>query len=225
VVSQAPVAIISPFDRNYWERFGERFVSSIERLTVQPQEVVLVTNADVKVPGWWRVINYWDSRIWPCANIAVREVESEWATHLPVDDTMDADFFQGLVLDGDAVNVAGRWNGGLCYGTSDQYSRLLDLGHNGMPGLAIIRTEVWRKIPYRSHKYVDWIHWCELRANGYRATFDTAVRWTWHRHDDALTAADDQQAVNDVIIFANLLREGRVIPGEEWPPRLKSLAT
>jgi len=221
VVSTSPVAIISPFDRGYWERFGSRFVDSVEALTVKPQEVIVVTNADVKVPGWWTVVQYWDSRVWPCANIAVRRAESEWATHLPVDDTMDPNFFDGLVLDGDAVNVAGRWEGGLCYGTPDQYERLLDLGHNGMPGLAVIKTAVWRKIPYRTHKYVDWVHWCELRANGYRATFDKMIRWTWQRHDDAMTAKPDPQAEHEVRWFIQQLKTGRVIPGEEWPPVLR----
>ena len=51
VVVSAPVAIISPFEQNYWDRFGANFVASIEALTVKPQEVILVTTARVDVPG------------------------------------------------------------------------------------------------------------------------------------------------------------------------------
>lgn len=218
----APVAIVSPFDGGYWDRFGAAFVESVESLTVKPAQVVLVTDVDVKVPGWWEVVKFWDDRIWPCVNLAVERVEVDWATHLPVDDTMDSNFFDGLVLAGDAVNVAGRWIGGACFGRQDSFDRLLDLGYNGMPGLAVIRTEVWKQIPYRCHKYVDWVHWCELRANGFEASFEPVVRWTWNRHDDALTAAPDEQAVEDVRWFCGLLKSGLVVPGDEWPPLLVS---
>ena len=215
-----PVAIISPFEQNYWDRFGEGFIASIEALTVKPQEVILVTRARVDVPSWWKVVPYWDDRIWPCVNVGVREASAEWCTHLPVDDTMDPNFFDGLVLQGDAVNVRGRWNGGLCYGTSDQYHNLLNMGNNGMPGLAVIRRKTWLKIPYRSHKYVDWVHWCEMRSHNVEASFDSRCVWTWVRHDDALTAQPDRQAEQDVVEFCRLLKSGRVIPGEDWPPKL-----
>jgi hypothetical protein len=97
-VVPSPVAIISPFEQNYWDRFGATFIASIEALTVKPQEVILVTTARVDVPDWWKVVPYWDDRIWPCVNVGVREATAEWCTHLPVDDTMDPNFFDGLVL-------------------------------------------------------------------------------------------------------------------------------
>jgi hypothetical protein len=220
-MTSAPVAIITHASPKYWEMFGRRWIESVEALTVQPEQVIVVTEADVDVPSHWDVLRFWDDRIWPCVNVGVRHAKTEWATNLCVDDTMDANFFDGLVLAGDAVNVAGRWAGGLCYGTPDQYERLLDLGHNGMPGLAVIRTEVWRRIPYRAQRMVDWLHWCELRANGINVTFDRAVRWTWQRHEDAGADYRGTDPIEEVKWFCQMLKQGRVVPGEEWPPNLQ----
>jgi hypothetical protein len=108
----------------------------------------------------------------------------------------------------------------LCHGTPEQYQNLLNIQNNGMPGLAVIRRKTWLKIPYRSHKYVDWIHWCEMRSHNVEASFDSRCVWTWVRHDDALTAQPDLQAEQDVVQFCELLKSGRVIVGEDWPPKL-----
>jgi len=35
-----------------------------------------------------------------------------------------------------------------------------------------------------------------------------------------LTAQPDRQAEQDVVEFCRLLKSGRVIPGEDWPPKL-----
>lgn len=222
MVSTAPVTIITVTSPEYWARYGAGFVANIEALTVQPEEVIIVTEADVSVPDSWLVMPFWDSAIWPAVNEGVRKALSEWSMFLPIDDRLDCNFFDGLELSGDAVNVAGRWEGGLCYGTPSQYDRLLDLPHNGMPGLAIVRTDLFRRIPYRRIKFQDWAHWCELRANGCHVTFDRAVRWTWERHDDAFSAGVDEQAVRDVQEFCRLLKTDTVVPGEEWPPILRS---
>ena len=69
-------------------------------------------------------------------------------------------------------------------------------------------------------KYVDWVHWCEMRSHNVEASFDSRCVWTWVRHDDALTAQPDRQAEQDVVEFCRLLKSGRVIPGEDWPPML-----
>jgi hypothetical protein len=215
-----PVATITAVSQEYWDRFGGRFVASIEALTVKPQEVILVTRARVDVPDWWTVVPYWDDRIWPAVNVGVREASTEWVMQLPVDDILDRTFFDGLVLQGDAVNVCGRWDGGFCYGTPAQYQNLLNMGHNGMPGQAVIRRRTWLKFPYRAHKFADWVQWCELRAHEVEVAFDPRCVWTWVRHDDATTFKADQQAVSDVINFCGLLKDGRVVPGEDWPPKL-----
>lgn len=222
MVQIAPVAVVTVASPEYWGRYGAEFVSNIESLTIPPQEVVVVTEAEVSVPDSWKVIPFWDDAIWPGVNVGVRQVTADWSLFLPVDDRLDANFFDGLTLAGDAVNVAGRWDGGLCYGTESQWERLLDLGHNGMPGLAVVRTEVFKRIPYRRIKFQDWAHWCELRANGCTVTFDRSVRWTWVRHDDAVSAGDDSKAVADVAKFCELLKLGTVVPGEEWPSSLKN---
>jgi hypothetical protein len=214
------VATVTAVSQKYWDRFGEGFVASIENLSVKPQEVILVTRARVDVPDWWTIVPYWDDRIWPAVNVGVREAKSEWVMQLPVDDLLDRHFYNYLVLEGDAVNVRGRWDGGLCYGTPEQYDNLLNMRNNGMPGQAIIRRKVWLKYPYRAHKYADWVQWCELRAHNVTVTFDSRCIWTWVRHDDATTFQPDHQAERDVIAFCNWLKAGRVIPGEEWPPKL-----
>ena len=216
----SPVAIVTTVSQQYWERFGGAYKSAIEALTVKPEEVILVTTARVDVPNWWTVVPYWDDRIWPGVNVGVREATAEWVMQLPVDDLLDSNFYDGLVLEGDAVNVRGRWDRGLCYGTPEQYDNLLNMQNNGMPGQSIIRRKVWLKIPYRSHKYADWVQWCELRAHNVEASFDSRCVWTWVRHEDATTLIPDAKAEQDVIEFCALLKSGRVVPGEDWPPKL-----
>jgi hypothetical protein len=37
---------------------------------------------------------------------------------------------------------------------------------------------------------------------------------------DALTAQSDHRAEQEVFEFCELLKSGRVVPGEDWPPKL-----
>ena len=216
----SPVAIVTTVSQQYWDRFGAGYVAMIEALTIKPQELILVTRARVDVPDWWTVVPYWDDRIWPGVNVGVREATAEWVMQLPVDDLLDTNFYDGLRLAGDAVNVCGRWDRGFCFGTPDQYQNLLYSSNNGMPGQAVIRRRTWLKIPYRSHKYADWVQWCELRAHNVQVSFDERCVWTWVRHEDATTFKPDEKAREEVVKFCELLRSSRVVPGEDWPPKL-----
>ena len=59
-----------------------------------------------------------------------------------------------------------------------------------------------------------------MRSHNVDVSFDSRSVWTWVRHDDALTAQKDEQAEQEMFNFRRLLESGRVIPGEDWPPKL-----
>jgi hypothetical protein len=225
---RSPVAIVATASDQYWEWFGQQFTEMIGNLQIKPAEVFLITENAVEVPAWWGTATGWDSSRTPAANFslganeAAQHIEADWMLVLPVDDTLDPSFFNDLPLETPAVNVAGRWANGFCYGTPDQYERLLDLGHNGMPGLTVFATETFRQFPYRTAKFADWINWCELRANNIPASFVPDVRWTWGTHAHQLGNGDDPQLVQSILDFCQLLKTGNVQPGSEWPPIVKS---
>jgi hypothetical protein len=214
--------IYTAFNQPYWDRYGARFVAMSEALNPRPAQLIVVTEVEAEFPEWWTVVRFWDDRVWPAFDKALDYATTEWVMLCGVDEQFDSDFFVDLPLAGDVVNVSGRWgNGNACYGTPSQWMNLLDLGHNGMPGLQMIRLEVQRKYPQRLHKWRDWISWAELRWHGVQASFDTRQKFVWCYEPGQTSFEADRAAEMEILCFISDLKTGRVIPGPEWPALLK----
>lgn len=222
----APVTIITPASDLFWSKFGVDHIATIEALTVKPEKVIVVAEGDVDVPDGWLVLPLplpvgemgW---VQAAINAGVRAASSEWVMYKPLDDLMDPNFYDGMPFAGDAVNIAGRFGGGQCYGEPDAFQQLLRIEHNGMPGWIMVRREVSLRIPFRPAYFDDWVFWLDLRAARGDARFDRRCVWTWREHEDSFShgsAGVPAEAMEQIRMLKRMHLAGKVRFAAEWPP-------
>lgn len=222
----APVTIVTPVSEKFWGKFADDHIKTVLALSPQPAEVIVVSEVEVDLPDGWVSIPLpmpvgsfgW---VGAACNAGFRAASSEWVIYKPVDDLMDPNFFDGMPYAGDAVNVAGRFDGGFCHGEPEQFHTLLNINYNGMPGWILLRRSTALRVPFRPVYFDDWAFWVDLRGSGGDARFDRRTVWTWRKHEDSFShgsAGIPDEAVHQINLLKRMHREGRVRLAAEWPP-------
>jgi len=225
-MNMAPVAIVTPASEKFWGKFAEEHIATISALNIKPEQVIVVSDADITLPKGWTLVQAPEligayGSVQRSINKGFQQATTDWVMYKPVDDLMDSNFFDGMKYEGDVINVSGRWAGGFCYGTPEGFANLLHLDHNGMPGWMVIRREVAYQIPFRPVYFDDWVFWLDVRASGRPVSFDGRCVFTWRTHEDSFSfgsAGIPDEAMEQIRLLRQMHLAGRVRFAAEWPP-------
>jgi len=202
----------------YWEKFGQQYVTMIEAMNPKPDEVILSSLVPLDVPSWIRNI-ITEELFWDGVNEAVEMSSCDWVVPAGVDQIMLPDALVGLDRDCDVISIAGRTQyGELFQANPDGYQTILGSVSNPMSGMTVMRREVHLAYPARRSMYSDWIQWMEFRKAELRVEFDTTNRFIHWRHPEAVSFQAHPQGEADVVLFRSLINQYQIVPGQEFPP-------
>ena len=202
----------------YWQKFGEQYVTMIEAMNPKPDEVILSSLVPLDVPSWIRNI-ITEELFWDGVNEAVEMSSCDWVVPTGVDQIMLPDALVGLDRDCDVISIAGRTqHGELFQANPDGYETILGSVSNPMSGMTVMRREVHLAYPARRSMYSDWIQWMEFRKAELRVQFDTTNRFIHWRHPEAVSFQAHPQGEADVALFRSLINQFEIVPGQEFPP-------
>jgi hypothetical protein len=202
----------------YWQKFGEQYVTMIEAMNPKPNEVILSSLVPLDVPSWIRNI-ITKELFWDGVNEAVEMSSCDWVVPTGVDQIMLPDALVGLDRDCDVISIAGRTqHGELFQANPDGYQTILGSVSNPMSGMTVMRRKVHLAYPARRSMYSDWIQWMEFRKADLRVEFDTTNRFIHWRHPEAVSFQAHPQGEADVAFFRSLINQFEIVPGQEFPP-------
>lgn len=206
---------------DYWERFGNDFVASMEMLNPRPADVVVVTDQPITCPDFIRVIRPKSSvQLWDWFNEAVEECAAEWVIVPGIDDVYFVNALADVVLEGDAIAM-GLLELGRSHATPGQShwdtSILADNAPDAWYPL-ICRREVFLRFPWRRAINPDSLQLLEMRKAGIDMRFDSRPRFDHRRHPTAHSAVERPDGKAQIADMKRWLRHGNVPTGADWPP-------
>jgi hypothetical protein len=220
---KSPVAIVTASWGSYWKQFGHQFVASIRAMQPFPAEVIIVTDQDIKVPEWIRVVPpRSDVQKWDWFNEGVEATIAEWVMIGSVDDPMFWDGLADINLTGDLVSTTCHQEGHVeTFPGRTYWDRVfLEPQTTAVWTGAVFRRDVFLRFPWRRVVYSDWMQLLELRYANAAISFDRKPRfihrWQAGSHSYTPSATGDKQ----IRELKRLLVAGGVQPGIEWPPKI-----
>jgi hypothetical protein len=207
------LTILSVVWGDYFERFGEEWVGTLEGAGCD--QVVLVSDKRVSVPSFVKLIVKDFENPADFYHAGHRAVETEWLTTFGLDDLL----LPGATLSVDSNADVYGWPSefrGLKSGLAAYeggYENIMDLSYNPMLGNWAYRNELWQEIPFRDYLYLDEVHFCELSYFGKTVEYSSVPRTTWLRHDDAVSMHPNEEATEQVRRFKAKLRAGQIQKG------------
>lgn len=208
------IAVVATCYGDYWERFSERWLASIEALDPRPAQVILVTDVlrplagiDNIVIGSRHMSDYW--------NVGVKYASAEWVALSGFDDEWLPDAMEPFDTDAGVYSyptiLAGEREGVWRYGGG--YDAITTDGDNPMVGGYFHRREVLERFPLRRLAYSDWAQFCELSRAGVRIEFSNRPRHIFHRHPSAFSLTGDSDHLAEIATFKARLNAGLIEEG------------
>lgn len=215
---------------DYWDRFGSKWLEIVTNLNPQPAEIMFVSREDIELPEMPNLTHLIDKNLGPANWYTgyARYASCEWVTMFTLDDQMPLNGFTNLKLEGDVVIGPCRNIGDSTFHqcdihvpTVESYEKILELDYYPLTGWAMFRKEVLVKIPSRPIDFEDWALFMEFRQHNVDVRADNAIRNFYFHHADQRSKNPDPGTLANIQYLRDLLPTGRVIPGAEWPPRLR----
>jgi len=218
--ASSEVAIVTTAWGDYWDRFGARWVASVEALDDAPGEVIVASDRLLDVPAGWRVVTaaqpyFLDAWFW-----GIHRAHSPFIFMCGLDDEVTPNAMTDLPDMGDVVYGPQEAGGRIHAPRPDGWERILDDTEEWFPcmGWNLMRRDVYLKYPQRRVVWADWLMAMELKYNKVDVRFDDVVRQRYNLHDGQHSRSEGRDPIKNVVKFRRLVREGRVLPGLEWPP-------
>lgn len=217
----SPIAFAVACWGDYWDKFGNSFIGSMEGMNPRPSEIVVVTDQDIACPDWIRVVRpKSDVKMWDWFNEAVEACQSEWVIVPGIDDVYFAHALADVTLEGDAIAMGLMENGRIHASPGRSHWDHHVLGSNTTDAWypMIFRRETYLRFPWRRVINPDSHQLLEMRKARIDMRFDPRPRFEHRRHVTAHSAVESPVGREQINEMKRLLNNGIVTPGIEWPP-------
>jgi hypothetical protein len=205
---------------NFWEKFGEQWITNLEQLETKPERIILFTDRHVDLPfGWGQQITE-HRTIWDFCNYEIVKCETKYVAGLMMDDKMPVDGLSDLALGADVV-VSGHLDtlGNVNIPTRERYENCLDEPWYPLSGYHVWKCDLFVEIPLRPVDWCDWINMFEWFQHGIDLHFDGKVRQLYAIRDGQYSQPKNpKQARANINLMRDMVRNGGVKPGSVWPP-------
>lgn len=204
----------------YWERFGQTFSTMLEEMSPRADEVIIASLVPLDVPSFIKNIPtkelFWDG----CYDATLAS-ETDWIVPVGIDMIVKPDGLTNFDYDCDVVSIAGVLSDGRPFKADPTgYQNIMDIDHNPMSGMPVIRRNIAVAFPPRRSPYADWIMWMEFHKAKLRVEFDEQVRFIHVRHPDAISYNPNMQGEADVRLMRSLLKDHDFARTMDFPPHL-----
>lgn len=207
------VTVLSAVHGDWWERFGQDFVETLEGADCD--SAVLVSDRKVPVPKFINLIVKPFERHCDFLNTANEALETTWGLWLGFDDKLLPDALTPIQSDADIYGwpheMGGIRSGYSSYRGNFEQTHLVS--YNPMAGGFAYRKDFLIEIPFRDYVYLDWVQFCE--ASYFGATFEPSSmpRTIWMRYEDSLSVRPHKQGEAEVRQFKEKLNAGLIEKG------------
>jgi hypothetical protein len=228
VADHTSLTLITTCWGDYWNRFGSKWLENVTLLNPQPAEILFISREDIELPDMPNLTHLIDETLGPDNWYTgyVRFAKYDWVTMFTLDDQMPLNGLKNLNLEGDVVV-------GPCMNLGDfqyhqchihqpgNYKEILELDFYPLTGWAMFKKEILLKIPSRPIDWEDWALFLEFRQHNVDVRIDNKIRNYYVHHAGQRSKNVSSDAKEKIFYLKQLLPTGRVIPGAEWPPRLR----
>lgn len=207
---------------DYWDKYGQRWIKTVQALDPQPSEIIVAVDRPVDLPDGWKYrvakqpyfFEGWMD-VWEAA-------ENDYVAFLSMDDLMPTDGLADLVLEGDII-VSGlvHSDGTESVPTKEKYDNIFNEDWYPLVGYIIMRKDVLQKVRWRPITWQDWIAALEFKHLNLDVRFDPRIRYIYSMHKNQHSRRNTADGYAAVKLMKELLPTGRVIHDASWPPRLK----
>lgn len=214
------VTLFSASWGNYFARFGRDWLASIAALDPQPAKIIIATDRLLPLDQRFTQIEARKPYDWDAFNGAVEAADTEWVAGLALDDGLAPDAFANIIRSGDVeVSYALASNGALMRPKQDRWQNIMSEHGFPLSGYQIVKRDVWLRFPLRPVVWPDWVQALEWKAAGVRVEFHERVKQHYRLHTEQHSNATDAVAARaNIEMVKQMIRDGGVKPGNEWPP-------
>lgn len=212
-MSVTNMTVVSVVYGNYFERFGNEWVSTLEQAGCD--NAVLVSDKHVPVPSFVKLVVREFESMALFFKTGHQFLEADWVVNLGFDDLLLPGGLDPIMSDADVYGWPAQYTGLMSGYAKYQggFEKMPYLSNNPMLGGWAYRSDLLREIPFRDYLYFDEVHFCELSYFGKTIEVSSTPRSTWFRHDDAFSVRSSREATHDVARFREKLRAGEIEKG------------
>ena len=207
---------------DYWDKYGERWIKTVQALDPQPAEIIVSVDRPVELPNGWKQMRPREPYFFEAWMDVFQAAENEYVAFLSMDDLMPPDGLADLTLEGDVV-VCGlvHSDGNVSIPTKEKYDNIFNENWYPLVGYLIIHRDLLTKVRWRPVVWQDWVAALEFKYLNLDVRFDNRVRYIYSMHPDQHSRKNPGEGWEAIRLMKELLPTGRVIHDASWPPKLK----
>lgn len=183
----------------YWEIYGDRWASCINKLATEPDEILIISDAPIDIsnititnniknivlanpPGQARVSHY--------RNVAVDHSSSDWVVASDIDDTPFANYIDNLDDEADIHAFSFTHDGVKFYPDKESLAdRLATTAGktNIIPGTSAIKKYFFKNLKYENDCHEDHVFYSMAYSLSPKVSFDKSIRFDysgWHNNKE-----------------------------------------
>lgn len=215
------VSLVSIASHVYWARYGVKWLETLEQLDPRPDEVVLVSNASLKLPDYVRLVGAeFPFSVSGWLNVGRQTATGDYIGLLGLDDSMPPSAFKNLNLEGDVL-VSGSLdsNGDVNIPSRRQWENCLNEPWYTLNGYQLVHRDIARLLPFRDIAWADWVASLEYFQHGLDVRFESKVRYYYNLHKEQRSNVDNlREEVANIDVVKQMIRDGGIKPGDCFPP-------